>query len=291
MVQEIHAKTLLTTNKAPDPWFGLKYNLNLCRGCPHQCIYCDSRSECYRIEDFREILVKVNAVELLRDELRRKRIIGTIGTGSMNDPYSPIERQYGLMRRTLEVIALYGFPVHIVTKGDLVVRDIDLLQHIGQTYAAVSMTITTTDDDLARKLEPGAPSPSARLQAVEQLAKAGIYVGITMMPVLPFITDSEENTHQIIKAASESGASYIIPWFGVTLRDRQRSYYYDRLDSAFPGLSPQYRQLFGNSYFCPTDNAKELESRVVEWCQIHRLTVGMRHFMPRERGEQLPLQP
>ena len=231
MIQEITAKVLLSHMKQPDDWFGLRYNMNLYRGCQHQCIYCDSRSLCYGIEDFADILVKENAIDLLRKELAGKRVKGTIGTGSMNDPYMPLEAKIGLTRRALEVIAEFRFPVHVLTKGDLVLRDLDLLQRISEIYAAVSFTITTADDALARKLEPGAASPSARFRAMRTLADHGILSGVTMMPILPFIEDSEENIAEIVRQAHESGASYIIPAFGMTLRDRQRAYYYDKLDS------------------------------------------------------------
>ena len=234
MIKEIQAKVLLSHVKQPDPWFGLKYGMNLYRGCQHQCIYCDSRSECYQIENFADILVKVNGIELLRKELASKRVKGTIGTGSMNDPYMPLERELNLTGRALKVIAQFGFPVHVITKSDLVLRDLDTLCEINRRYAAVSFTITTTDDELAKRLEPGAPLVSNRLRAIRVLANRGIHTGITMMPVLPFIEDSEDNITQIVQKAHEHGAAYIIPSFGMTLRDRQRAYYYEKLDRLFP---------------------------------------------------------
>ena len=183
MIKEIQSKTILNHVKQPEPYFGLKYNLNLYRGCQHQCIYCDSRSECYQIENFADIHVKVNAIDLLTDALPRKRVRGTIGFGSMNDPYMPIERQYQLTRRALEVIAQHQFPVHMITKSDLVLRDLDLLREINQIYASVSFTITAADDELAKKVEPGAPPSSARFAAMRTLADAGIHTGIIVMPV------------------------------------------------------------------------------------------------------------
>ena len=182
-ITEITAKTILNHVKQPDTWFGLKYNMNLYRGCQHQCIYCDSRSECYRIEDFSRIEVKINALELLEDTLPRKRMIGTIGFGSMNDPYMPIEKKYRLTGGALEIINHHGFPVHILTKSDLVLRDLETLKNISQVYAAVSFTITTADDQLARIIEPGAPPPSARFNAIKELAEEGILTGLTMMPI------------------------------------------------------------------------------------------------------------
>src|SRR5512136_1383224 len=114
MIKEIQAQVLLSSAKQLDPWFGIKYTMNLYRGCQHQCIYCDSRSECYQIENFADVLVKVNAIELLRKELARKRTKGTISTGSMNDPYMPVEAERQLTRRALETIAEFRFPVHII---------------------------------------------------------------------------------------------------------------------------------------------------------------------------------
>jgi DNA repair photolyase len=112
MIREIQAKVLLSHTKQPDSWFGIKYNMNLYRGCQHQCIYCDSRSECYQIENFNtEVLIKANAIELLEKELARKRVKGTIGTGSMNDPYMPLEKDVNLTGRALKAIARFGFPV------------------------------------------------------------------------------------------------------------------------------------------------------------------------------------
>jgi DNA repair photolyase len=215
-VREIQAKTLLAHVRQPDPWFGLRYNMNLYRGCQHRCIYCDSRSLCYGIEDFdAEVLVKANAVDLLRRELAHKRQKGTIGLGSMNDPYMPLEGQRRLTRAALEVIAEFGFGVHAVTKSDLVIRDIDVLCSIARRYATVTFTLTTADDALAAKLEPIAPRPSKRLGAMRRLHDAGLQVGVALMPVLPFLEDDPENVRQVVRLAAESGASYAIPGLGM----------------------------------------------------------------------------
>ena len=289
MIKEIRAKVLLSHVKQPDTWFGLKYNMNLYRGCQHQCIYCDSRSECYGIENFgSEVLVKMNAIELLREELARKRVRGTIGTGSMNDPYMPLEREMNLTGRALEVIAQFGFPVHIVTKSDLVLKDLDTLREIKGIYAAVSFTITTANDELAKKLEPGAPLVSERFRAMRVLAAHGIYTGVTMMPILPFIEDKQENIVQIVARARDCGASYIIPWFGMSLRDRQRAYYYDKLDRLFPGLRRQYERRFGNRYHCAANNVADLEKLFKELCSQHGLATSIRPYA-RERAAQLTM--
>jgi DNA repair photolyase len=261
--REIEARTLLSSGK-PDSWFGIKYTMNLYRGCQHHCIYCDSRSECYQIEDFDgEVLVKANALALLRDELPRKRVKGYVGTGSMNDPYMPLERQCGLTRGALEIIAGCRFPVHVITKSDLVVRDVDVLSAIrdatGERGAVVSLTITTPDDDLSRKLEPGAPPSSARFAALEALLDHGLWAGVTLMPVLPFIDDDEESIRRLVTRAAGCGAKYVMPAWGMTLRNRQRSHYYNQLDRHFPGLREKYERAFGERYSAGSPNARRLE--------------------------------
>jgi DNA repair photolyase len=285
MIKPIQAKVMLSHVKQPDTWFGLKYNMNLYRGCQHQCIYCDSRSECYQIENFSDILVKENAIDLLENELARKRVKGTIGTGSMNDPYMPVEAKLKLTRRALERIAWYRFPVHVITKSDLVLRDLDLLRQINEVYTAVSFTITTADDQLAKKLEPGASPPSARFRAMKILADNGILTGITMMPILPFIQDNEENITEIVTQAHENGAAYILPSFGVTLRDRQRTYYYDKLDRHFPGLRQKYERQFGNQYFAPANNYERLKTLFEALCQRYGIENRIRPYQPQTAAQ------
>jgi DNA repair photolyase len=279
-VREIEAKTLLSSVKEPDAWFGIKYTMNLYRGCTHRCVYCDSRSECYQIEDFDgEVLVKANALELLRKELAHKRIKGYIGTGSMNDPYQPVERTARLTGRALEIIAEFGFPVHILTKSDLVLRDAETLLAInaraGPAGAVASFTITTADDELSREVEPGAPPSSARFAAMAELAKRGIRTGVMLMPVLPFIEDSVGNVTAITTRAAECGASHVVLGLGMTLRDRQRAYYYAQLDRLFPGLSVTYGRRFGERYHANAQNEPRLEAAFSELAARYGLARGV----------------
>ena len=155
-MKEIYCKTALTNSKVP----GIDYSLNPYIGCQHACIYYDSRSTCYQLGEFSHIRYKENAIELLAKELYRKKLKGTIGFGSMNDPYMPVEKKLQLTRKALETVAQYRFPVHIITKSNLITRDIDLLKKISKIYAAISFTITTADDKLAKIIEPNAPLPS-----------------------------------------------------------------------------------------------------------------------------------
>jgi DNA repair photolyase len=280
MIKEIQAKVLLSSAKRPDPWFGIKYTMNLYRGCQHQCIYCDSRSECYQIENFADILVKANAIDLLRKELARKRVKGVVGTGSMDDPYMPLEARLNLTGQALSVIAELRFPVHVITKSDLVLRDLEALRQISRDYAAVSFTITTADDALGKKLEPGASLVSERFRAMQVLALNGILTGVTLMPVLPFIEDDEDNIAQIVTRAHECGATYILASFGMTLRDRQRAYYYDKLDALFPGLKRKYIERFGDRYSCSAPNAARLDRLFRDLCDRYGIAARMPVYAP-----------
>jgi DNA repair photolyase len=287
MIKLIQAKSILIRCGDPNGWFGARYNMNIYRGCEHHCIYCDSRSECYQIADFdREVLVKVNAIELLEKELPRRRIKGIISTGAMSDPYTPAELEYGLTGRALEVIERFRFPVHITTKSDLITRDIEVLRRINQVRASVSFTLTTTDDALARKIEPGAPLPSQRLRAMALLAEAGIHIGVLMMPILPFIEDTEENILSIVRRAGEAGAEYIIPSFGTTMRAGSRDYFYARLDALFPGLREKYEREFGNRYECPSPNHARLRKAFTDECR----RLGSMHEMSQLTASLAPKQ-
>jgi DNA repair photolyase len=289
VVKEIQAKTLLSHVRQPDTWFGLKYNMNLYRGCQHRCIYCDSRSECYGIENFADILVKVNAIPLLRRELASKRVKGIVGTGSMNDPYQPVERIYRLTGQALEVIAQLGFPVHILTKSDLVLRDLDLLAEVNRVRAYVSFTITIADDELAVKVEPRASLVSHRFEAMRQLAARGIPTGITMMPILPFLADDVANVTQIVERGVDCGASYIIPWFGMTMRDRQRAYFYAKLDELFPDLRAKYEARFGERYECPSPRAEELRTVLAALKARHGFATRVPPYQSEPEAQQLGL--
>jgi len=281
MFQYIETKSILSKLRNEDSWFGITYNMNLYRGCQHGCIYCDTRSECYGINDISKISVKKNALELLVKELRAKRKNrATIGTGSMNDPYMPIEKDLQQTRKALQIIANEKFPVHVITKSNVVERDADVLQVISKIYAAVSFTITTTDDSLSLKIEPHAPPSSERFKAMKLLAEKGIYTGVTLMPVLPFINDTKENITAIVQKAKESGALYILPAFGLTLRKGSREYFYRILDDGFPGIREKYQTRFGERYECFSLNYKELNETFSELCAKLGIETRMQFYRP-----------
>ncbi|MBN1144936.1 MAG: radical SAM protein [Bacteroidales bacterium] len=282
----IHAKTLLSAVKpGTDNWFGLRYNLNLYRGCQHGCIYCDSRSTCYGIRNFSDILVKENALQLLEKEIRSKRERGTIGFGSMNDPYMPLEKELKITRRALEIVNRHRFPVHLITKSNLVLRDMDILKELSRIYAAVSITITTADDGLSALIEPGAPASSERFEAIRILAANGIYCGITLMPVLPFLTDQPENIEKLVLKAKESGASYIVAAMGMTIREGQQEYFYGQLDQKFPGIKDRYMQLFGLQYSCNAPNHRKLRQIYDTTCRSLSMPQHMKFYNDRKEKQ------
>jgi len=286
-MEEIQAKTILSKVKN-DSFFGLTYNMNLYRGCQHACIYCDSRSTCYQLGELSHIRFKGNAIEMLAKELSKKKLKGTIGFGSMNDPYMPAEQTKQLTRKALEVVTKYHFPVHIITKSDLVIRDMDLLKQISKVYAAISITITTADDELAKIIEPNAPLPSARFEALRILSDNNIYCGITLMPILPFVNDSPEQIENLINMAIKSGVKYIMPMMGLTLREGSREYFYKKLDQSFPGIKEKYEQKFGLSYACNSPNAEVLYRLINHILNKSNIKTKMEFYKP-DLPEQLKL--
>ncbi|MFV0397278.1 MAG: radical SAM protein [Bacteroidales bacterium] len=287
-MNRIVAKTILSKLKSADSFFGISYNMNLYRGCSHGCIYCDTRSECYGVGDISQISIKSNALELLHQELKSKKR-GTIGTGSMNDPYMEVEKEEEIVREALKVIVAHKFPVHIITKSNLVIRDADIIQEISSIYAAVSLTITTADDQMSKRIEPNAPSTSKRFEAMKELSKKGIYTGVTLMPLLPYINDSVANLTTLLQRAADSGASYVIPMFGVTLRKGSRDYFYGALQREFPGMMNRYDATFGNQYECWSPHFKRLQECFLEQTERLGLARKMEFYTPRTDGEQLSL--
>lgn len=243
--------------------------MNVYRGCSHGCIYCDARSDCYQMDHaFEDIEVKENAPELLEAALRSKRRRCMIGTGAMCDPYLHIERELEITRKCLEIIEKYGFGVTVLTKSDLIMRDIELLEEINRTAkAVVQMTLTTADEELCRVLEPNVCTTSRRAEVLSEMKKRGIPTVVWLTPLLPFINDTEENIRSIIKMCAEAGVFGIVSFgMGMTLRSGDREYYYSQLDRHFPGLKQRYIQKFGNAYELDSPNAARLWEVFDEEC-------------------------
>ena len=275
-METIPAKTILGRTKGG--WFGTDYMMNLYRGCCHGCIYCDSRSDCYGIDDFDRVRAKENALAILRDELRRKVRTGVVGTGSMSDPYNPFEKTELLTRHALELINAYGFGAVVLSKSALIARDTDILLEIAEHSPAMAkMTVTTCDDELCRLIEPNVSVSSERFSAIAEMSDKGLFTGITLMPVLPFIEDTEANIIGIVKTAHECGARFIYPAFGMTLRGRQRKHYLSQLEKIFPekGLRRKYESYFGENYGCTSPSVKKLWARFVSECERYGILYKM----------------
>lgn len=269
-MEYVPAKTIVTKTKSSADWFGIDYNMNIYRGCCHGCIYCDSRSDCYGIDQFDKVRVKEDALRIIRDELRRKVKKGVVGTGAMSDPYNPFEKESELTRHALELIDAFGFGAAVATKSALLKRDMDVLLGIKEHSPVIcKVTVTTTDNHLAKKIEPHVSLPSERLELIEALRNNGIFTGILMMPILPFLEDNEENIRSIVNAAHETGANFIYPSFGVTLRNNQREWFFDRIKEQFPeqDLVASYIRRYGNSYGCTSPHVKELWAIFTKECE------------------------
>ena len=279
-MKTIPAKSILSAYLNGDGWFGANYNMNLYKGCPHGCIYCDSRSECYRIDHFEVVRAKENALCLLEKELSTRRKKGIVMTGAMNDPYAPVERETQLTHKALSLLAQYGFGAAVLTKSPLVTRDLAVLQRV-RAYAPafVNITITTADDSLCKKIERFVPPSSERFQALKELSNGGISCGVLLMPILPFLNDTQDNIRTIVRRASECGASWVYPGFGVTLRQNQREYFLERLSESFPGLAKKYIETFGSQYYCESPNANSLWDAFCDECDRCRIRYRMQDIV------------
>jgi DNA repair photolyase len=210
---------------------------------------------------FEDIEVKENALELLEEALRRKRKPCMIGTGSMSDPYIPLETELRMTRKSLELIEKYGFGVTMITKSDRILRDLDLLKKINdQTKTVVQMTLTTADEDLCKLLEPGVCTTSHRVAALKEFQKVGIPTVVWLCPIIPFLNDTEENIRAIVGFCADAGVKGIIHFgMGLTLREGNREFFYAQLDRCFPGLKEHYIHTYGNAYALLSPNARILE--------------------------------
>jgi DNA repair photolyase len=248
--------------------------MNISRGCTHGCIYCDSRSKCYRIEhDFEDVQIKSNAIVLLEDALRRKRKKCMIGTGAMSDPYIPIPENLANIRSCLEIIGKYGFGISLMTKSDLILRDMELLLSINKNYGCVvQMTLTTFDENLCKIIEPNVCDTKRRFEVLKIMRDNGIKTIVWFTPFLPFINDTEENLRGILDYCIEAEV-YGIIFFGIglTLREGNREYFYSKLDKHFPGLKSVYQKKYGNNYILTSDNNDALSRIFYEKCNKHNI--------------------
>lgn len=245
-------------------------NMNLFRGCTHGCIYCDSRSRCYHMDHaFADVEVKKDAPEILRRQLLKRRSPCMIGTGSMCDPYLPLEEDLNYTRRCLEIIAESNYGVTLLTKSSRILRDLPLLKRINEkTKCVVQMTMTTFDETLCKQLEPNVSTTSERFNALCTLRDNGIPTVVWLCPILPFINDTLENLEGILSYCKKANVYGIICFgFGVTLREGNREYFYASLDRLFPDMKERYVRTFSNAYTAISPRQVQLKAAFSAFCR------------------------
>ena len=286
MVNEIQVRSILNKHKKRDDWFLDDYSVNPYSGCSFNCIYCYIRGSKYGENMANTLSAKINAPELLEKQLSRRAKRGEYGIIALSpstEPYMPIEEKLKLTRRLLEIILKYRFPVEIATKSKLVLRDLDLLKEIDKIAilpddlkpklkhgVIISFSISTLDDKLAKILEPGAPKPMERLETMKKCKEKGFFTGICFIPVLPFLSDSDEQLEETIRTAKEYGADFIFVG-GLTLFGKGpadcKTLYCKFLEKYHPELLPKYKSLY-RIFFAPSkEYQKELEERSTRLCE------------------------
>jgi len=283
-------------NRCNVPRMPFTWTINPYRGCEFACKYCYARYTHEFMElrdglDFeRKIYVKQQAAWMLRQDLRKVRQGEEIAIGTATDPYQPAERRYGITRTILEELALHhGLELGIVTKSNLVLRDVDVLQQIAaHNQLFVNMTITTLNADLARILEPRAPRPDLRLDAMHKLNQAGVPAGVICAPVLPGITDSPAALESLVKAVAEAGGKYIFA-NALFLKPCSAAIFLPFLEKNFPHLVDCYRARFADKAFLPNSYRKRISQLMAKL----RVKYGIRgdYGRPSELAHPLPDSP
>ena len=282
MIKEITVKSILNKHKKRDEWFLDDYSLNPYKNCQFNCIYCYIHGSKYGEHIGNELAVKINAPNLLERELYRRakrKEFGFIALSSSTEPWMPIEEKYRLTRKCLEVIVNYKFPVHCLTKSKLILRDLDLLSKINENAilpvdlrnklncgVLITISISTLNDSIASIFEPNAPKPKERLEVLYRLRNEGFNAGIAYIPVLPFISDSNEQLELMIKTAKEYNTNYIFIG-ALTLFGFGKKSYYNVIQKYFPELLVKYKRLYGKFSYPIGNYSKRLEINARRLCE------------------------
>ena len=288
--EEIRCKTLINRVQGGMPF---RWSINPYRGCQHACIYCFARETHqylgYNVgTDFdRRIVVKINAPEVLREELRRPGWRSeSIAIGTSCDPYEPAERKYLITRRLLEILRDHANPISITTKSVLVTRDTDLLVELSKVAdCRVNFSVGSLDDDVWRKTEPGTPKPIKRMEAMQQLVEAGVAAGVLLAPIIPGLTDSRESLEAVLKAAADHKAMYLAPNV-LHLKPGSREWFMPFLRESYPHLYPEHQNTYKTTYA-----PREYTGAILELVDSLRQewSLGDRHVLPVEPRGQLAL--
>lgn len=290
MPREIEVKSILNKTKRRDPWFLDDYTLNPYSACSFNCLYCYIRGSKYGEHMERALSVKINAPELMRKQLSlhaRKNRYGIIVLSSATDPYLQAEEETGLTRELLKIICEFRFPVHIITKSDLVVRDLDLLQKINQRAilpsdlknslqggCIVTFSFSSLRDEVCKIFEPGATPPTKRLATLETVKEQGLKTGVSFMPLLPFISDTTEELEYAFRTFCEIGVDYVLPatltLYGEGQSD-SKTMVFRAIEKHYPNLLPKYAKWFANSAGMPDYYRRAFQSKMIELHQKYQL--------------------
>jgi len=260
----IEVNQILNKNKTE---FNCDYTLDLYKGCDLGCIYCDGRSSCFKNKDFDDVKVKKDCISILNKELRNKKKKGIISMGILSDPYTNLDKELELTREALKLILKYGFGVIIHTKSDLILRDVDLLKQIHNNYIAlINISISTSNNSISEKIEPNTSNSIERFNTIKKLKDEGLYCGISMKPVIPYITDKIDDLNDFLELSKQSQTDFILTDMKLTLRDQQRDYFLNKLEQSFYGISYQYRRVYNNRKNCETLKWKENYEILKDFC-------------------------
>jgi DNA repair photolyase len=290
VIQEIQAKTILNKKKKRDSWFLDEFTVNAYEGCSMNCLYCYVRGSKYgeNMED--KLSVKINAPEVLEKQLQfrvKKQQYGFVVLSSAIDAYMPVDAKFGMTKKFLELFLKYRFPVHIITKSDLILQDIDLLKKIDEQAilpddlkisldrgTLITFSISSLDRSITDHLEPGAISPIKRLEAMQKIKEAGFVTGLNCLPILPFISDSEEKIEEMIFTAKKYGADYVLIG-GLTLLGQEeassKTLYYKFLERYHPHLVQQYKSLYKIWPFPPKEYHENINEVVKKICAKYKI--------------------
>ncbi len=284
MPSEIEVKSVLNKTKKRDKWFLDDYTFNAYSSCSFNCLYCYIRGSKYGVNLEKSLSAKINAIEILDKQLAnraKKNQYGIIVLSSATDPYLQIEKKYELTRQALKIILKYRFPVHIITKSDLIERDFDLLKQIEQSAilpedlkgikrgAIISFSFSTLQDEVAKIFEPGATRPSDRLIALEKTLKNGFLAGVNLMPLIPYISDTTEQLHLAFSTFKNLGVDYIFP-ATITLfgndKAHSKTLMLNAIKKHYPELENKYNQFFSNSTQMPYYYRNAFYKKMNELC-------------------------
>jgi DNA repair photolyase len=266
---EVRSKSII--NRVPEASFvPFRYTINPYRGCGMSCRYCFARKTHtyldlgYGRDWDTQVVVKVNAPELLRKELAAPRWEGEhIAMGTNVDPYQRAEGRYRLMRGILEALRDFANPFSILTKGTLVLRDLDLLRRCSEVAdVGTNFSVGSVDEELWRAVESGTPSPRRRLDAVRKLNEAGVACGVLMAPIIPFLSDSDEALEETVRAIAASGATHVTPIVLHLRKGGAREWWMRWVTEQRPDLVPRYRELYGKGAYAPKEFQKDVADRV-----------------------------